>query len=817
MMKKILFAALLCLGITANAQQITEKDTQRARQLVSRMTLEEKCSYLSGLTSFSLRAIPRLGIPEIWLADGPQGVRNHTEHSTLFPSGILSAATWNRDLAERYGSSLGTDARARGISIMLGPGANMYRSPLCGRSYEYFGEDPYLCGETAKHYILGMQKQGVMATVKHFALNNQEWSRHHVSSDVDERTLFELYLPAFEKAVCEAGVGAVMDSYNLVNGVHATENRYLNIDILRNKWGFKGILMSDWTSVYSVIAAANNGLDLEMPKGKHLNYANLKTAIEQGTVDERTIDEKVVHLLQTFSAFGMLDRVQKDESIEWDNASSCATALDVAREGIVLLKNEGNLLPLKGTVAVLGPNADRIPTGGGSGFVSPYHTVTVAAALKQNNRKTIVLTDDRIYDDITKEMFTDASLTQQGFTGEYFKNKSFKGEAAMKRTDASIAFDWEYKAPADGFPTDTFSVRWNGYHKPLRDERIKIKIGGDDGYRIKVNGKTIAGDWGNHSYSEREVQMNLTKDTLYNFTVEYFDNISSANVNLQVKRLNERLLREGVKKADAVVYCTGFNSNSEGEGFDRPFAMPGYQEDFIKEVAALNPRTVVVLNAGGGVDMSRWIDSVKGLVMAWYPGQEGGTAITDILTGKVSPSGRLPISIEKDMKDNPCDGNYYQNTKEKECRTVEYREGLFTGYRGFDRNGKQPLFPFGFGLSYTTFQYSNIKATANADKTVSLSFDIKNTGKRAAADVAQIYVSDNESTVVRPKKELKGYEKIYLKPGEQRTVSITLPKRAFMYYDVIAHDWQLEPGKFTITVARSAADADVQLKQEITL
>ena len=311
--------------------------------------------------------------------------------------------------------------------------------------------------------------------------------------------------------------------------------------------------------------------------------------------------------------------------------------------------------------------------------------------------------------------------------------------------------------------------------------------------------------------------MNLTKDTLYNFTVEYFDNISSANVNLQVMRLNERLLREGVKKADAVVYCTGFNSNSEGEGFDRPFAMPGYQEDFIKEVAALNPRTVVVLNAGGGVDMSRWIDSVKGLVMAWYPGQEGGTAITDILTGKVSPSGRLPISIEKDMKDNPCDGNYYQNTKEKECRTVEYREGLFTGYRGFDRNGKQPLFPFGFGLSYTTFQYSNIKATANTDKTVSLSFNIKNTGKRAAADVAQIYVSDNESSVVRPKKELKGYEKIYLKPGEQRTVSITLPKRAFMYYDVIAHDWQLEPGKFTITVARSAADADVQLKQEITL
>jgi len=816
-MKNVLLILSLLFSITVNAQQITDKDIQRAKNIVSRMTLEEKCSYISGLTSFSLRAIPRLGIPEIWLADGPQGIRNHTAHSTLYPSGILSAATWNRSIVEQYGMALGNDARARGVGILLGPGVNMYRSPLCGRNFEYFGEDPYLCGETAKHYINGVQRQGVIATVKHFALNNQEWSRHHVSSDVDERTLFELYLPAFEKAVCEAHTGAVMDSYNLINGVHATENRYLNIDILRKKWGFKGILMSDWTSVYSVTAAANNGLDLEMPKGKHLNYEYLKKAIDNGTVDERTIDLKVQHLLQTFSAFGLLDREQKDGSIELDNASSCHTALEVAREGIVLLKNENNLLPLKGAVAVLGPNADKIPTGGGSGFVSPYHTVNIAEALKKNHRKTIVLTDDVIYDDITSDMFTDSSLTSKGYSAEYFKNKTFKGEAGLRRTDKAVSFDWEYAAPADGFPTDTFSVRWNAYRQPQKDERVKIQIGGDDGYRLFVNGRKVTGDWGNHSYSEREIEMSLHKDSLYRFTVEYFDNISSANIRMQIKRLNEKVLQDGLRKANAVVYCTGFNSNSEGEGFDRPFAMPEYQEQFIKELSHFNKHLVVVLNAGGGVDMSNWINSVEGLLMAWYPGQEGGTAIAEILTGKVSPSGRLPITIERCIEDNPCYGNYYQNTKEKECRTVEYREGLFTGYRGFDRNGKQPLFPFGYGLSYSTFQYDSLNVELTEDSTVNIAFNIKNTGRKAAAEVAQVYISDMESSVVRPLKELKGYEKVYLRPGEQRKVRIKLPKRAFMYYDVMRHDWILEPGRFTITVARSSDSKDTQLTQEIEL
>lgn len=320
----------LCLPLLCptalNSQTIDQQAIDRAKALVSQMTLREKIDYLSGETSFSLRAIPRLGIPRILLADGPVGLRNHAPHSTLYPASVLSAATWNRSLLHRLGNSLGDDARARGVGILLGPGVNITRSPLCGRNYEYFGEDPYLTGELALQYIEGLQQRGVMATIKHFAGNNQEWSRHHVSSEIDERTLNEIYFPAFRKAVEQGHVGAVMDSYNLLNGVHSTENNWLNNVVLRQAWGFKGILMSDWTSVYSIAAAANWGIDLEMPKGKHFNYDKLKPLLESGVVDTTTINLKVQHLLQTLIAFGLLDRTQKDSTIALDCPTSRQTA-----------------------------------------------------------------------------------------------------------------------------------------------------------------------------------------------------------------------------------------------------------------------------------------------------------------------------------------------------------------------------------------------------------------------------------------------------------------------------------------------------------
>lgn len=792
----IIFIACLA-GITADAQQITPQAEQRARDLVSRMTLKEKIDYISGYTSFSLRAIPRLGISEIKLADGPQGIRNHSPKSTLYPSGILSAATWNRDLLYKLGRGLGQDAKARGVNILLGPGVNIYRAPLCGRNYEYMGEDPYLAGEAAKQYILGVQSEGVIATIKHFAANNQEWSRHHASSDIDERTLHEIYFPVFRKAVQEANVGAVMNSYNLLNGVHTTEHKWLNIDILRNLWGFKGILMSDWTSVYSAVGAANGGLDLEMPKGRFMNPENLLPAIQNGTVTEETINLKVQHILQTLIAYGMLDKEQKDSSIPLDNPFSRQIALELAREGIVLLKNEDNLLPLKGKTAVMGPNANLIPTGGGSGFVTPFSTISVSQGLNNLKKNVVMLTDDVIYENIVSEFYTDNTRQSKGFKAEYFKNKTLSGAPAVTRTEPSIDYDWEYGAPLEGFPTDGFSIRWTASYISPTDGQLKIHLGGDDGYRLFVNDQHITGDWGNHSYSSREVEMPVEAGKEYRFRIEFFDNISSAIIRFGAYKLNEETLRKGLAKVDNVVFCTGFNSNTEGEGFDRPFALLRYQELFIQKIASMHPNLIVVLNAGGGVDFTAWHDAAKAILLAWYPGQEGGQAIAEILTGKISPSGKLPISIERKWEDNPVYNSYYENLK-AEIKRVDYSEGVFVGYRGYDRSGKEPFYPFGYGLSYSTFDYSNLTVEKTGEYEVTVSFDVKNTGRMDASEVAQVYVRDVESSVPRPLKDLKGYEKVFLKKGETKRVTIVLDKDAFSYYDMNRHQFVVERGAFEI-------------------
>lgn len=787
----------------------------RAKAIVDQMTLDEKVSYLSGETSFSLRPIDRVGIPRILIADGPQGIRNHTENSTLYPCGVALAATWNRQLADRYGKSLGDDARARGVRMLLGPGVNIYRSPLCGRSYEYMGEDPYLTSEMAKHYIMGIQSRGVIATIKHFAANNQEWNRHHVSSEVDERTLNEIYFPAFRTAVKEARVGAVMDSYNLLNGVHATENSWLNTEVLRNQWKFNGILVSDWTSTYSTVALANSGLDLEMPEGRYFNAEKLLPAIKNGLIDPITIDLKVQHLLQTFIAHGFFDEDAKIDSIPLDYEPSRATALEVACEAMVLLKNQDNILPLKGRTLILGPNAAKTPTGGGSGFVTPFSTVSPAEGLKKLRSNTLVLTDDILYNDITAQIFTDSTLTQKGFVAEYFNNQTFTGCPAHVKIDDKIKFNWGNDSPGYGLPDDHFSVRWKGFYRPDRSGQIRVNIAGDDGYRLKVNGQVVSSDWGNHSYSQRQHEMQVEKGVTYNLEVDFFDNIATATIECEMLMLNESLLDKMLRQADNVVLCTGFNSNTEGEGFDRPFAMTDYQEKFINHVASINPNLVVVLNAGGGVDMTTWEPVTKAIVMAWYSGQEWGTALAEILTGKACPSGKLPISIEYAWEDNPCYGSYYENNMDSELKRVEYNEGIFVGYRGYDRNGVIPRYPFGFGLSYTDFVYSNLSVEKGDDENVMVRFDITNKGKCDGSEVAQVYVGDVEASVPRPVKELKGFEKVLLRKGETKRITINLGSDAFAFYSMKEHDWVVQPGIFNIFVGGSSNN--LPLSQTINL
>lgn len=818
-MKKIalITAFLIATSVSLSAQVVVNAEHRAAAEAIAaRMTLSEKIGLIAGEKSFYTRAYPDLGIPQIRMADGPQGIRNNTQ-STMYPSGVLTASTWNRSLVEELGHGLGRDAKARGVSILLGPGVNIYRAPMCGRSYEYFGEDPYLAGETAKHYIIGVQSEGVMATVKHFAANNQEWSRHHASSDVDERTLHEIYFPAFRKSVQEAGVGAVMNSYNPLFGVHATENGWLNVDVLRNQWGFKGILMSDWTSVYSTSGAANNGLDLECPKAVYFTEEKLLPLIEAGVVREEVITEKVIHILQTFIAFGLLDTPRQDTTIALDNAQSKEVALELARQGAVLLKNEGQLLPVKkGKILVMGPNADRVPTGGGSGFVHPYSTVSLYEGLRKlRGEKTVkLLTDDELFVNIVDEVFTDSTFTVSGFKAEYYAAVKPVGKPFKVQVDSALTHYWKYGSPFKGLPDDKFSVAWTGCWKAPKDGLVRFSMGGDDGYRVSIDDKVLGGDWGNHSYSSRDVFFTAEAGRIYTIKYEFFDNAGEATVTFSAGQIDMDKLETSVEESDNVIFCGGFDSSTEGEGFDRPFRLPSGQLKVMNMLSELTDRLVVVLNAGGGVDFNGWSEKVNAVLMAWYPGQEGGTALAELISGKISPSGKLPISIENVWEDNPVHDSYYDRRNVPHKR-IEYKEGIFVGYRGYDRNGVAPRYPFGFGMSYTTFSYSGMKVEKLEGDIVNVSFDITNTGKMDAWETSQIYVSDKISSVPRPGKELKGYDKVYIPKGKTVRVSVDLDSEAFSFYDVKTHGFVVEPGDFTIYVGPSSAD--LPLKADVTL
>lgn len=805
-LKKITAIILALAPLALNAVTITPEAKQRAAELVAQMTLDEKLAYVGGVNGFYIRPIERLGIPAIRTADGPQGVRNDTK-STLYPCGIATAATWNRELARDYGSALGRDARARGVGIILGPGVNIYRSPLCGRNFEYFGEDPYLTSETAAAYIEGVQSQNVIATIKHFCGNNQEWDRHNTSSDIDERTLHEIYLPAFRKAVRQAGVGAVMSSYNPLNGIHTTENKELT-DILRNRWGFDGIYMSDWDATYSTVGAAAAGLDLEMPGARFMTPGKLKKALENGTLTETVIDTKCRHILQTLIAFGLLNEPRHEVALPPRDLQSEATALNVAREAVVLLKNDG-ILPLSHKVhriVVTGPNATNVPTGGGSGLVFPFESVSVAQGLETTaGRRTVDVITPRESTDLTQAFRTPDG--QSGLLGRFFANRHFEGNPAGEVTFDAIDVLWD-KAPVDGVTVDDMSANFYGTFTAPETGHATIRLFGDAAYRVRIDDKEVMADWWDHAVTMRRYEFDVTAGRKYDIAIDYYNHEGTGLLKLTwcIEPLNDRT--KEIERADAIIYCAGFDSSSEGEMADRPFGLQKEQLDEITRLSGINPNIIVVINAGGGVDMLPFLDRSRAVLMAWYPGQEGGRAIAEILTGKVNPSGRLPISIERSIEDNPTFGSYRENTERiyKSPRRVSYDEGVFVGYRGYDRNNIEPLFPFGYGLSYTSFKYGNISVSDDGNGAVTVAFDIMNTGKMQGAEIAQIYVGDVEASVPRPRRELKGYEKVFLAPGQTKHIEIILPPEAFEYYDMDRHRFISEPGEFCIEVGASARD-----------
>lgn len=823
----IVLFILICSAVLGSAQShpwSSPAVAERAAKILQSMTLEEKIDYIGGLNEFYIRPIPRLGIPELKMADGPAGVRNYGP-STAFPTGIALAASFDKDLVHRVGEMMGKDSRARGVHFLLGPGVNIYRAPMCGRNFEYFGEDPYLASRMAVSIIEGIQSQHVIATVKHFTANNQEWDRHNVSSDMDERTLREIYLPAFESSVKEAHVGAIMDSYNLVNGVHMTQNARLNTEIVRGEWGFKGIMMSDWDATYDGVAAANGGLDLEMPSGKFMSRESLLAAVKNGTVQVATIDEKVRRILQTAIAFGFFDRPQSDSSIPLDNPAAHEVALDAARGSIVLLKNDG-VLPLpRGKyehIAVIGPDADPAAyTGGGSGQVKPFHAISPVEGL----RKIVGTQSEVIFragvpqlDAVYRETpFTTAPEGgAKGLNGEYFDNMELKGQPALVRADEHVHFDFD-DGYAPGHPNFKFSARWTGYYTPQNSHSYTFSVAGDDGYRLWVDDRLVIDQWVNQATTLKQSRLDLVAGHHYKIRLEYYQDGGGAIIDFGIADDRSHEMADAVeaaKHADLVILCVGFDAASEGEGADRSFALPPVQVKLIDGVLKANKNVIVVLNAGGGVDMAP-ILGARALLHAWYPGQEGGTAVAEIILGRVNPSGKLPISIERQWADNATHDSYYDKNNSKH---VFYSEGVFLGYRHFDKTGIAPLFPFGFGLSYTKFAYSDLKIIpddANSGPGYRVTFTVKNIGSVAGAEIAQVYVAPKGSRVERPVKELKGFGKAYLEPGQSAQIQVTLDTRSFAYYDTNAKRWQADAGPYEILVGGSAQE--IELHSSVTL
>jgi len=806
----VFFISVLFTG--GKNEQLPYKDSslaidERVEDLLGRMTLEEKIGMLGG-TGFETKEIKRLGIPPMNMTDGPVGVRWNGSSSS-FPSGISMAATWDTSLIEKYGIALAEETKAKGRHVILGLCVNIARIPQGGRNFESFGEDPYLTSRMAVNYIKGVQKEKVAATIKHFACNNQEFQRDFVDVRIDERALNEIYLPSFKAAVQEAGVLAVMSAYNKVNGSYCSENEYLLTKKLKEEWGFKGMVMSDWGAVHSTMPTILNGLDLEMPTGIYLNDSTINSA-----VSESLIDEKVRRILRVMFTIGLFDpsvRDEKPDTTVFTSAEHKALAYEIAKESIVLLKNEKNILPINTdeikSIAVIGPNAAVTRTGGGgSSFVEPIYSVAPLEALKNKigNKIKINFAEGVTLSGDTKPI--EAKFFAGGIKAEFFNNKELSGKPVEKSFD-QINFDWGGEAPFEGFPEDNFSVRFSASIKAPVSGEFAIDVNSDDGVRLYFDGKQVINDWNDHAAFTNTFKTKLEKDKTYNIKVEYYENGGSASVKLGWRLPGEDPFEAAVtaaKNSEIAILFVGTSNNYESEGFDRPdLALPANQDELIEEVCKVNKNVIVVLNSGSPVLMDRWIDKTDGILEIWFGGEETGNAAADVLLGNYNPSGKLPVTFPKRWEDCSAFKTY-----KAEDSVTYYSDGIFVGYRHFNKYNIAPLFPFGYGLSYTNFQYGNLKV--NGDE---VSFDLKNTGNMEGAEVVQLYVKGLESSVERPEKELKAFKKVRLKAGEMTRINFSFIGKAVPFFDPSAKKWKSEPGKYEIMIGSSSRD--IKLKTQL--
>jgi beta-glucosidase len=811
--------------------------------LIRKMTLSEKVSLLSGRNAWYTMPIERLGIPSIVMTDGPHGVRTGgpgqdriVSTATAYPTGVSMASTWDPDLIERIGVALAEETRHLGCHILLGPCVNIVRSPLGGRNFETYSEDPYLTGRIGAAYVRGLQSQQIGASVKHFVANNQEFERSRGNSVVDERTLREIYLPAFETVVKEADPWTVMCAYNRINGTYASEHNRLLRKVLKEEWGFEGLVVSDWGAVHDIFAPVAGGLDLEMPGPARYFGQALEAAVNNWQIEESLVDEAAGRILEVLFRSGVMTGTDLPEG-SGDSPEHRALARELAVESMVLLKNDPERLPFNpakiNRLAVIGLNAARVISGGGSSRVDPVHWVTPLEGLQARLRDDAEVDyetgyDNRVLPEVVPPKCFRTSDGGRGLQAAYFNNLDLEGDPILIRSEENLGMWWGGSSPETGVVDEKcFSGRWSGtFVAPESGETtftlLNTGLGRvwlDDDLIIENDIGTITSAAVDFESMAAKTTLTLEKGRAYAFRAEFS---SGENSQYALMRLlfmaplgvSGNLVERAVKLAgesDAVVLVAGLPDEFESEGMDRPdMDLPGGQEALIRAVAAANPNTVVVVNAGAPVAMP-WVDAVDAILLAHYPGQEGGHALADLIFGDANPSGKLTVTYPEKLEDNPAFIHY------PGWKDVHYGEGLFVGYRYYDAKGVPPAFPFGHGLSYTQFAYSDLHApeTVRMGEVFQVSLWLKNTGDRPGKEVVQLYLADQEATLIRPPKELKGFAKVALKPGERRKVIFTVEPRALSFYDPHQGVWVAEPGDFTLLVG--ASSRDIRLTREFSL
>lgn len=810
--------------------RITSEFERKIDELLIEMTLEEKVSLCHANARFYSNGVERLGIEELAMMDGPHGVRSEPmrhdwtclnreeDKCTYLPTETALAATFNPELARRFGETLGSEARYREKDIILGPGINVIRTPLCGRNFEYMSEDPCLIGKMSSELVKGIESQDTAACVKHFALNNQELDRHNVNVEVSDRALHEIYLKGFYSAIIEGGASSVMGAYNKYRNQHLCHNKYLVKDILKDKWGFKGVYLSDWAGCYDTDEAIYNGLDIEMGTFKPYNEYYLADAFlekaKQNDEVREILDDKVRRILRLMFSINKLGSNRKKG--EFNTKKHQNTTYDIAAEAMVLLKNENNILPIDKSklkkLLVVGSNATVKHAGGGSS--SGIRTVYEITPLEG--------IENRLSDFCEIEYIKGELEIKHHHIPTQILNiiEPKAGVRAVKQVS--------YKKNQDGNLTEKIDFCSNTELKEIGAEaydlhfnvaipetgKIGFKINSSVGYVLKIDGNICLeqefGDWEAENFFSRDREYMLDLKEGDNIDIEiHIDSRGHKAVfdfgwltpsESSTMDAGENSLLQKASEADYVIYCGGLDHCADTEGMDRNnMQLPLEQNAIISELSKVNKNTIVVITAGSAVEMP-WIDKVNSVIWGWYAGMEGGNALADILTGDIVPSGKMPFTLAKKYEDYPV--ARYGEHKEVNCK---YNDDILVGYRGFDYDNIEPMFPFGHGISYSNFEYSDLEISTEATGAV-ISFSVKNTGKVTAKETAQVYIGDPICSVMRPIKELRNFKKVELKPREKAKISLPIKESDLSFYDEIIEDWKLEKGEFTVFVGSSSRD-----------